>query len=155
MQHHQSLVLNQQLPKGSRVGIVWSRFNEALTSSLKDHALRTLIEAGAEADSVIIQAVPGSAELPLSCQKLLKNHDLDGVIAIGVVIKGETLHFEYVCNMTAYGIMQVQLACEKPIAFCVLTTQSYEQALARAGTHNNKGEEAAITLVELLQPTAS
>jgi len=116
-------------------------------------ALEVLKDAGVTNDSIILKWVPGTYELPLAAQMLLtsKNHTIDGVIAIGSVIRGETAHFDYVCSAAAQGIKDVNLSTGKPVSFCVLTDNTAEQAEARSGgIHGNKGTEAAVVVLKMI-----
>lgn len=137
------------LPEGARfkVGIAVSEWNKKYTEGMLNGALEVLEEAGVK--DVVIKWVPGSYELPLASQMMLES--TDAVIAIGSVIRGETAHFDYVCSATAQGIMDVNLKTGKPVAFCVLTDNTEEQAEARSGgKHGNKGTEAAVVILKML-----
>jgi 6,7-dimethyl-8-ribityllumazine synthase len=141
------------LPNGAhfKVGIVVSQWNREYTEGMLNGALEVLKEAGVI--QVTTKWVPGSFELVLGSQMLLEAEDLDidGVIAIGSVIRGETAHFDYVCSAVAQGIMDVSLNTGKPVAFCVLTDNSSEQAKERSGgKHGNKGTEAAVVILKML-----
>ena len=141
------------LPNGARfkVGIVVSEWNKEYTHGMLDGALEVLKEAGVI--HVTTKWVPGSFELVLGSQMLLEaeNLDIDGVIAIGSVIRGETAHFDYVCSAVAQGIKDVNIKTGKPVAFCVLTDNSAEQAKDRSGgKHGNKGTEAAVVILKML-----
>ena len=143
------------LPDGARytVGIVVSEWNKDYTEGMLNGALEVLKDAGVANDSIIIKWVPGTYELPLAAQILLtsKKHTVDGVIAIGSVIRGETAHFDYVCSAAAQGIKDVNLRTGKPVSFCVLTDNTAEQAEARSGgIHGNKGTEAAVVVLKMI-----
>ena len=113
-----------------------------------------LHEAGVPEEAISIHWVPGSYELPLGAQWLADRDDIDGVICIGSVIRGETAHFDYVCSAAAQGILRVNQDSGKPVMFCVLTDDTREQAAARiGGEHGNKGVEAAVGLVEHARPS--
>ena len=134
-----------------RFGIVVSEWNNSVTDSLLDGALKTLLSQGVQKDSIEIARVPGSFELTLGAQRMAVNEDLDAVICLGCVIQGETPHFEFICYAVANGLTEVSLKFHKPVIFGVLTTNTYQQALDRAGgKHGNKGDEAAITAVKML-----
>jgi 6,7-dimethyl-8-ribityllumazine synthase len=132
--------------RGLKFAVVVARFNAAITEKLLEGARQALAEAGAAAVEVFY--VPGAFELPLAAQRLVKTHD--AVIALGAVIRGETPHFDYIAGEAARGLQQVALEHNVPVAFGVLTTDTYEQAEARAGgSHGNKGYDAAMTAVEM------
>lgn len=134
---------NQRL----QIGIVTARFNEEVTYKLEEGAIAYLEELNAEILSV---RVPGAVEIPLACQALLKE-GCHGVVALGAVIRGETSHYDYVCNSVERGITQLMLETGRPIGFGVLTTENDQQALDRAGgKHGNKGTEAAQVVVEMI-----
>ncbi len=135
-----------------RLAFVVSRFNQRVTRALLEGALEAYARLGGDAQAAWVLWVPGSFELPLAAQKLAQRPEVDGVVALGAVIRGETPHFEYVSAQAASGLMQVMLACEKPVAFGVLTTDSLEQAEDRAGGKaGNKGAEAVYSAVEMVQ----
>ncbi len=141
------------LPDGKllKVGIVCAEWNNTITSKLFDGALALLQKANISLDNIEIINVPGTFELPLAAQKLAQNPKIEGVICLGCVIEGETPHFDYICQATAQGIMDLGLKFNKPIIFGVLTTNTLQQAEDRAGgKHGNKGEEAAFTLLKML-----
>ena len=143
----------EDLPNGAhfRVGIVVSEWNRTYTEGMLNGALGVLKEAGVAAENVRVHWVPGSFELPLGSQWLAERHDVDGVVAIGSVIRGETAHFDFVCASAAEGITRVNLDTGKPVMFCVLTDDTAEQAAARSGgEHGNKGVEAAVGLLKML-----
>ena len=139
------------LPNGARfnVGIVVSEWNSLYTNGMLNGALEVLRGCGVPETSIRIIHVPGSFELPLASQMLLEH--VDGVIAIGSVIRGETAHFDYVCEAVSQGIKDVNLKTGKPVAFCVLTDNNTEQAAARSGgEHGNKGIEAAVVVMKMI-----
>ena len=129
--------------KGLTVGLVAARYNQEIVDSLVKGALEALKEMGARAEPVL--SVPGSFELPVAAQALADAGDVDAVICLGCVIKGETAHFEHVAEAAARGILDVSLESGVPCVFGVLTTYTEEQARARA----DKGREAAETAVEM------
>ncbi len=134
---------------GLRFGIVTSRWNETITDALTDAALHALLGCGVAETDIITVEVPGAWEIPLLCQRLAEHHQLDGIIALGCVIKGETTHFEHVSNAAMVGIRAVSLEFRIPVTCGILTTYTYEDALARAGDdEENKGMEAALAAVE-------
>ena len=132
-------------------GIVVSEWNDQATGALLEGALETLKEQGVKKKNIRIKYVPGSFELPLGAQLLAQQKSFDAVICLGCVIQGETRHFDFICDAVAQGICNVGLKYNKPVVFGVLTTNTLQQALDRAGgKHGNKGEEAAITAVKML-----
>lgn len=137
-------------PGKSKVGIVVSRWNSMITDKMLDGALKALRSNGIQEDDITVVRCPGSYEIPLAVQQLIKNREVDGVIALGVVIRGGTPHFEYVCDAVNRGITDLILKHNKPIAFGVLTTDDVKQALERAGEKGNKGGEAALALLEMI-----
>jgi 6,7-dimethyl-8-ribityllumazine synthase len=137
--------------KGFRFAIVVSRWNDFLTSKLLEGALDALESTGAEEGSIEVFKVPGSFELPLTARKAAESGDFDAVIAIGVVIRGETPHFDYVAGQAASGITQAAMQTGIPIVFGVVTTDTVEQAINRSGVKSgNKGYEAAMSAVEIV-----
>jgi 6,7-dimethyl-8-ribityllumazine synthase len=136
---------------GFKIGIVVSSWNEKITSNLLLGAHQTLLDNGVEEHNIIIKHVPGAFELPLACQMMLETNKFDGIIAIGVVIQGETKHFDYVCAGTTHGLMDVMLKHSKPIAFCVLTDENEQQSIDRSGgKHGNKGIECAVACLKMI-----
>lgn len=132
------------------VGIVSARFYEELADQLEDGASRALAESGIPSERRRIVHVPGCFELPLACRKLI-DAGMDAVVALGVVIRGETAHFDFVAGECARGIMEVQLATRVPIGFGVLTTNTLAQAQERADpARGDKGFEAAVAALSLL-----
>lgn len=136
---------------GFKFAIVESRWNDFLTSRMTAGAVETLESLGAEEKDVEIFQVPGSFELPLTAKKVAEKGEFDAIICIGVVIRGETPHFDYVAGEAAKGIGSVSLATGIPILFGVITADTLDQALNRAGVKSgNKGVEAAETAVEIV-----
>ena len=134
-----------------KFGIVVASWNADVTDALYHGAYEALISLGAKKDHIIRKDVPGSFELPLAAKWLAEDKDIDAVICLGCVIQGDTPHFDYICQAVAQGIMKVNLSSGKPVAFGVLTTLNKKQALERAGGKlGNKGEEAAVTVVQML-----
>ncbi len=130
------------------VGIVTSRFNDNVTSKLREGAIEVLSEFGINYFDV---SVPGAVEIPLAAQWLIEGKKCDAVITLGAVIRGETAHFDFVCNSVERGCTELQLKYNIPIAFGVLTTEDGHQALARAGgSHGHKGKESAYVAIEML-----
>lgn len=136
--------------RGKRFAIVAARFYRELTDDLIDGARRALADCGVAAESVDTYDVPGCFELPLAAFNLIEKHEYDGVVALGVVIRGDTPHFDYVAGQCARGIMDVQLATGTPIGFGVLTTENFAQAEERADpARGDKGYEAALAAATL------
>jgi 6,7-dimethyl-8-ribityllumazine synthase len=134
-----------------RFAVVVSEWNEEVTESLYSGAYQTLIQHGVKPENILRKQVPGSFELTLGAQWCAQQEQVDAVICLGCVIQGETRHFDFICNAVAQGITQVNLKFNKPVIFGVLTTQTQQQALDRAGgKHGNKGDEAAITAIKML-----
>lgn len=137
---------------GLRFGIVVSRFNGFITDRLLQGALDALARAGAGGKDVDTIPVPGSFELPIIAKKLAAGGRYDALIAIGCIIRGETAHYDYVCSETARGLQLAQMDTGVPILFCVLTCDTLEQAIDRAGLKGgNKGFEAGLGAVEMAQ----
>lgn len=133
-----------------RIGLAVSAWNPEITHALRDGVLDVLKAAGV--DDVLVHDVPGSFELPLGCQWLLRHRGCDAVIAIGSVIRGETAHFDYVCQSAASGVLRAGMDADRPAIFCVLTDDHMDQSRARSGgKHGNKGVEAAVAALEMLQ----
>lgn len=135
--------------QGLKFAIVASRFNDFITSELIGGALDCLNRHGAEEDNIAIYKVPGAFEIPLIADKLAAKSDIDAVICLGAVIRGGTPHFDYVCAEVSKGVAHASLNHSKPVIFGVLTTDSIEQAIERAGTKaGNKGWDAAMAAIE-------
>jgi 6,7-dimethyl-8-ribityllumazine synthase len=137
--------------KGLKLGIVVSRFNDLVTRRLLDGALDCLVRHDADESNIDVFYCPGSFEIPLVAQHLAKSGQYDAVIGLGAVIKGDTPHFEYIAAEVAKGIAQVSLATGIPISFGVITTDTMEQAIERAGMKSgNKGWDAALSAMEMI-----
>ena len=137
---------------GLRFAIVVSRFNNFITERLLSGSLGALEESGAAKADIEIVEVPGAFELPLATKKLAGKGEYDALIAIGCVIRGETSHYDYVCSETARGLQLAQMDTGVPIIFCVLTCETQEQAIARAGgDHGNKGFDSGLAAIEMAQ----
>jgi 6,7-dimethyl-8-ribityllumazine synthase len=135
---------------GLHFGIIVSDFNNFITDRLLAGALEAFASAGARKQQLEIVQVPGAFELPIAAKKLAATGRFDSLVCIGCVLRGETSHYDYVCSETARGIQLAQLDTGVPIGFCVLTCDTREQALARAGEKNdNKGYETAIGAIEM------
>ncbi|MNU60961.1 6,7-dimethyl-8-ribityllumazine synthase [compost metagenome] len=142
------------IPNGAdfSIGIVVSEWNGHITSKLLEGAVETLINAGVKESGITIKQVPGAFELPLGAQWFAQDDQIDGIIAIGVVIQGETRHFDFVCSGTTQGIVDVTLKYNKPVGFCLLTDNTEQQSIDRAGgKHGNKGVEAAVTVLKMIE----
>lgn len=134
-----------------KFAIVVSEWNDQVTESLYNGAVETLKAHGAREENIISETVPGSYELTLGAQWMARRADVDAVICLGCVIQGETRHFDFICDAVAQGITRVSLDSDKPVIFGVLTPDTLQQALDRAGgKHGNKGDEAAITAIKML-----
>jgi len=134
-----------------KVGIVNGRFNEFISGKLLDGALDGLKRHGVKEEDIEVAWVPGSFEIPLTAQKMANSDKYDGIICLGAVIRGETPHFNYVSSEVAKGVAKVGLDTDLPVIFGVLTTDTIEQAISRAGTKSgNKGYEAAESLIEMV-----
>ncbi len=137
---------------GFRFGIVVSRFNSFITERLLAAATDALERAGAASKDVDVVHVPGAFELPLAAKKMAATEKYDALIAIGCVLRGETTHYDYVCSETARGLQLAQMDSGLPIMFCVLTCDTLEQAIERAGLKGgNKGFEAGLAAIEIAQ----
>ncbi|MBD3317663.1 MAG: 6,7-dimethyl-8-ribityllumazine synthase [Chitinivibrionales bacterium] len=135
---------------GKRFGIVAGRFNEFITRKLLEGAMDCLVRHNAQHEDITIVWVPGAFEIPLAARKLAESGKFDAVICLGAVIRGSTPHFDYVATQVSKGVAAVALETAKPVAFGVLTTETLEQAIERAGTKaGNKGFEAAMTAIEM------
>ena len=139
--------------KNFRFGIVVSEWNSNITEGMSQGAYDTLLECGAIKENIVRWNVPGSFELVYGCKKMQQSFQmLDAIIAIGSVIEGETKHFDYVCEATTNGIMQLNIDNDIPVMFCVLTDRTLQQAIDRSGgKHGNKGVEAAIVAIKMAQ----
>jgi 6,7-dimethyl-8-ribityllumazine synthase len=136
--------------EGRRFGIVVSRFNELVTRSLLEGALDCLSRHGVEDDAVVVAWVPGAWEIPAALARLSRTGRYDALIALGAVIRGATPHFDYIAGGVATGVATVAAAADLPVIFGVLTTDTLEQALERAGSKvGNKGRDAALSALEM------
>lgn len=135
--------------KNMKLAAVVARFNDFISNKLLEGALDTFKRHDGVDGNVVIYRVPGAFEIPLACQKIALTGKFDGIIALGAVIRGSTPHFDYVASEVAKGIAQVSLHTNIPVSFGVLTTDSIEQAIERAGTKaGNKGSDAMLSLIE-------
>jgi len=144
----------ESVPNASKMkfGIVVSEWNLEITEALYKGAFETLIKHGAKKENILKKYVPGSFELTLGAQLVAENIDIDAVIVLGCVIQGETRHFDFVCNSVTQGITNLNIKYKKPFIFGLLTPNNQQQAIDRAGgKHGNKGDEAAITSIKMVQ----
>ncbi len=142
------------IPNGAdfKIGIVVSEWNDSITLNLLAGAKQTLLDNNVPEENILVRFVPGAFELPLAAQFMLDNTDIDGVVAIGVVIQGETKHFDFVCKGTTDGLMKVMLEYNSPVSFCVLTDNTLQQSIDRSGgIHGNKGVECAIACLKMIE----
>jgi len=142
------------IPNGAdfKIGIVVSEWNDSITLNLLAGAKQTLLDNNVPEENILVRFVPGAFELPLAAQLMLDNTDVDGVVAIGVVIQGETKHFDFVCKGTTDGLMKVMLEYNSPVSFCVLTDNTLQQSIDRSGgVHGNKGVECAIACLKMIE----
>ncbi|HCZ0835135.1 TPA: 6,7-dimethyl-8-ribityllumazine synthase [Staphylococcus aureus] len=136
--------------KDLKVAIVVSRFNDFITGRLLEGAKDTLIRHDVNEDNIDVAFVPGAFEIPLVAKKLASSGNYDAIITLGCVIRGDTSHYDYVCNEVAKGVSKVNDQTNVPVIFGILTTESIEQAVERAGTKaGNKGAEAAVSAIEM------
>lgn len=139
------------VPPGARFAIVASRFNSFIVDHLIDGALDALSRHGCEAKNVTVVRVPGSWEIPLAVARLAKPGKFDAIVALGAVIRGSTPHFDYIAAEVSKGLANISMASGMPVAFGVLTTDTIEQAVERAGTKaGNKGFDAAVSAIEMV-----
>ena len=137
--------------EGMRVGIIASRFNEIIVNKLLGGAVDGLVRHGVEENNITAAWVPGAFEIPLTAEKMVQSGKYDAVICLGTVIRGETSHYDYVCNEVSKGVAQVGLKAGIPVLFGVLTTENIEQAIARAGSKaGNKGYDCALSAIEMV-----
>lgn len=136
---------------GVKIGIVAGRFNEFITSKLISGALDGLKRHNVDEDSIEIAWVPGAFEIPLVASEMAKSKKYDAIICLGAVIRGNTSHYDYVCNEVSKGIAHVSLDTGIPVMFGVVTTENIEQAIERAGTKSgNKGYDVAVGAIEMI-----
>jgi 6,7-dimethyl-8-ribityllumazine synthase len=138
--------------KGLKFGIITSRFNDFITTRLLEGAQDALLRHGAKEDDIVVIKVPGSFEIPMAAKKLALKGSYNAIICLGTIIRGATPHFEYIAAEVSKGIATVSLETGIPITFGVLTTDTVEQAIERAGTKSgNKGWDAALSAIEMAQ----
>ncbi len=133
------------------IAVITSRFNEQVTTALKEGALRRLVEKGVTTEQVTIIDVPGAIEIPFAAKLLAKKNQYAAIICLGAVIRGETTHYDYVCDQVSQGCQQVMMQFDVPVIFGVLTTENKAQALDRVGgAHGHKGKDAVDTALEMI-----
>jgi 6,7-dimethyl-8-ribityllumazine synthase len=138
------------IAKGKKFGIIASRFNDFITKELISGCINTLTRHGAEDKDILVTWVPGAFEIPPVAAKIAKSKDWDAVICLGTVIRGATPHFDYIASEVAKGIAKVSLDTGLPVIFGVITADTIEQAIERAGTKDgNKGRDAALSAIEM------
>lgn len=138
------------LGKGLKVAIVASRFNEFITGKLIEGAEDALLRHGVDGDDITLYRVPGAFEIPMVAQKLAEKDDVDAVICLGAIIRGATPHFDFVAAEASKGIAQASIHTGKTVVFGIITADTLEQAIDRAGTKSgNKGYDAAVTAIEM------
>lgn len=138
-------------PQGMKVGIVAARFNEIIVNKLLGGAVDGLVRHGVEEENITAAWVPGAFEIPLVAERLAKSGKYDAVICVGAVIRGDTSHYDYVCNEVSKGIATVGLQTGVPVLFGVVTSENIEQAIARAGSKaGNKGYDCALSAIEMV-----
>ncbi len=144
------LIEGSFLGEGLKIGIIASRFNSTLVDRLVEGAYDALKRHGVKEEHVKLVKVPGAWEIPIACKKLIKT-DVDGILALGVLIRGQTPHFDYISAEVSKGLAMISLEIEKPVAFGIITADSIEQAIERSGTkQGNKGFESAMALIETI-----
>lgn len=137
--------------KGRRVGIVYAEWNDEITYALRDGAVKTLIENGVEENDITLASVPGSFELIFGASQMVKSGNYDAVIAIGCVIRGDTPHFDYICEGVTAGLSRLNAKYDVPVIFGLITTNNLLQAQERSGGRlGNKGDECAVTALQMM-----
>ena len=137
--------------EGKKIGIIVARFNSFISERLLEGAVDTLTRSGAKATDIEVAKVPGAYEIPLVAQKMARSKRYDGIICLGAVIRGATPHFDFVANEVAKGVAMVGMETGIPVIFGVLTTDTIEQAIERAGTKaGNKGSDCAMAVIEMI-----
>jgi len=135
-----------------KFAIVVAEWNEEITEALYEGAVSGLISNGVKKENITRKNVPGTFELTLGSLRMAEKKEIDAVLALGCVIQGDTPHFDYICQAVAYGITEINIKTQKPVIFGVLTTLNHKQAIERAGgKFGNKGEEAALTALKMLE----
>jgi len=137
--------------RGLKLSIVASRFNHTLVERLVEGAIDCFLRHEGEEENLTIVRVPGSWEIPMAVKELLVKEDIEGVVALGVLIRGATPHFEYIANEVSKGLAMLSLEHRKPVSFGIITADTLEQAIERAGTkHGNKGWDAMLSTIEMV-----
>lgn len=137
--------------RGLKIGIVASRFNHTLVERLVEGAIDCFLRHEGEEENLTLVRVPGSWEIPMAVKELLVKEDIEGVVALGVLIRGATPHFEYIANEVAKGLAMLSLEHRKPVSFGIIIADTLEQAIERAGTkHGNKGWDAMLSTIEMV-----
>lgn len=137
--------------RGLKIGIVASRFNHTLVERLVEGAIDCFLRHEGEEENLTLVKVPGSWEIPMAVKELLVKEDIEGVVALGVLIRGATPHFEYIANEVSKGLAMLSLEHRKPVSFGIITADTLEQAIERAGTkHGNKGWDAMLSTIEMV-----
>jgi 6,7-dimethyl-8-ribityllumazine synthase len=137
--------------RGLKIGIVASRFNHTLVERLVEGAIDCFLRHEGEEENLTLLRVPGSWEIPMAVKELLIREDIEGVVALGVLIRGATPHFEYIANEVSKGLAMLSLEHRKPVSFGIITADTLEQAIERAGTkHGNKGWDAMLSTIEMV-----
>ena len=137
--------------EGMKVGIVAARFNEIIVNKLLGGAIDGLVRHGVKEDNITAAWVPGAFEIPTIAKKMAESKKYDAVIALGTVIRGQTSHYDYVCNEVSKGVAQISLETGVPVLFGIVTTENIEQAIARAGSKaGNKGYDCALSAIEMV-----
>ncbi|MCI4453367.1 MAG: 6,7-dimethyl-8-ribityllumazine synthase [Thermodesulfobacterium sp.] len=137
--------------RGLKIGIVASRFNHTLVERLVEGAIDCFLRHEGEEENLTIVRVPGSWEIPMAVKELLVKEDIEGVVALGVLIRGATPHFEYIANEVSKSLAMLSLEHRKPVSFGIITADTLEQAIERAGTkHGNKGWDAMLSTIEMV-----
>lgn len=137
--------------EGFTFGIVASRFNHLLVDRLVEGAVDCILRHGGSDENLLLVRVPGSWEIPLAVRELISRKKVDGVVALGVLIRGQTPHFDYIASEVSKGLATISLETGKPVGFGVITADTLEQAIERAGTkHGNKGWESALAVIEMV-----
>ena len=151
--HNLSSYDSEKVPNGAdmKIGIVVSEWNDNITGALLDGAHKTLIKHGVKEENILIDFVPGSFELIFGAKHMVENKEIDAIITLGSVVRGDTPHFDYVCSGVTQGVADMNIRYDIPFIFGLLTTDNMEQAEERAGgRHGNKGDECAITALKMI-----
>ncbi len=151
--HNLSSYDSEKVPNGAdmKIGIVVSEWNENITGALLEGAHKTLIKHGVKEENILIDFVPGSFELIFGAKHMVENKEIDAIITLGSVVRGDTPHFDYVCSGVTQGVADMNIRYDIPFIFGLLTTDNMEQAEERAGgRHGNKGDECAITALKMI-----